>query len=230
MKDKEWNVFARVRAEDGSSKAGLIISDVSVTTNGIKKVLLNEPIEISTGKTKNHEGKSGSAQINISPTNPDINSVYTEGTGRVENQGVIGFPKLALGTKKNRKHSHKGLYAILRVKSEKEIGAQEEIQYFDLVIGRQSEVSRSSAPHFGFRPDASSHFYVKTNELGAEHKTDGYLTVGSKRVIPRKIVVICKNVSAEVVIKFSYEYSTNTVVAESIKIFLGMSRLLPTVK
>ena len=215
MKNKDLHVFARTTSEDGSSGSSIIISDASITIGAITKKVLRNPVEISTGKTKNKEGKAGYALLSVSTENPDISYVESSGTGRVESVS-IGFPKLALGTKKNRKASNKGLYAKLRIKSEIDNSSLEKIEYFDLVLGKTSDISRDNAPHFGFRPNSSAHFYVKTNELEAEHRSYGSIVFGSSLVLPKKIVITCKRVNAEVVIKFRCDQKTNSIVAESI--------------
>jgi hypothetical protein len=217
MTENELQFFARIKSENGDSSSGMVVSNVIVSYGGETKMLLNDPVEISTGKTKNSQGKSGEAFVSVSVSNPNESYVETSGTGRVENLSG-SFPTLKLGTKKNRYASGKGLYAELRVKSEMEGEPQVQIEYFDLVVGKKSENTRSGAPHFGFRPNSSSHFYVKTNELGAEHRSSGILIFGGSQVIPSKISIFCKNANAEIKIKFKYEESSNTIVADSISI------------
>lgn len=217
MNKKGTHFFARVVSENGDTSSGVVFSNASITINGERKVLLENPIEVSTGKTKNLEGKAGQAFISISSDDPNLSYIETSGTGRVE--GLNGtFPNLALGTKRNRSASGKGLYATLRLLSEKEGKPEIEIQYFDLIVGKKSENSRTGSPHFGFRPSAASHFYVKTNELGAEHRSSGSLVFGNSQVIPSKILITCKHVNAEIIIRFRFEASSNSIIADSISI------------
>ena len=217
MNDNEWQFFARIKSENGDSSSGMVISNVNVSYDGENRNLLHDPVEISTGKTKNLQGKSGEAFVGVSLRNPNESYIETSGTGRVESLNG-SFPNLKLGTKKNRYASGKGLYAELRIKSEMEGVPEVEIKYFDLVVGKKSENSRINSPHFGFRPNSSSHFYVKTNELGAEHRSSGSLIFGGSQVIPSKIIILCKNANAEITIKFKYEQSSNTIIADSISI------------
>lgn len=217
MTEKDWQFFVRTKSESNSSSSGVIVSNVNFS-NGIEnKILLRDSLEVSTGKAKKSENKSGEAFLSISSINPNESHIETSGTGRVENLSG-SFPKLALGTKKNRSASGKGLYANLRIKSEMEGKPEVEIEYFDLVVGKKSENSRASSPHFGFRPSSASHFYVKTNELGAEHRSSGSLIFGASQVIPNKISIFCKNANAEIIIRFKFNEAENTIIADSISI------------
>jgi hypothetical protein len=217
MTNQDWKIGAMVRSKDGTSGTGVIISNASITIDGVTKTLIQDPVEVSTGKTKNQGNKGGSASVGVSIESPYLSEVLSEGTGRVENLSK-NFPKLKLGTKKNRKASNKGLYAKLRIKSENEKDSEQDVEYFDLVIGKSSEVCRDNSPHFGFRPSSSSHFYVKTNELDAEHKSHGEVVFGGSVVIPKKIIINCKNQKTHVIIKFKYDELSNSIIADNIRI------------
>lgn len=99
MTNQGWKIGAMVSSKDGTSGTGVIISNASVTIDGVTKILIQDPIEVSTGKTNNKDYKGGSASVGVSIESPYLSEVLSDGTGRVENLSK-NFPKLKLGTKK----------------------------------------------------------------------------------------------------------------------------------
>lgn len=218
MNKEQLQMFVRVKSQGNGPESGVIVSNVRIGVDGEIKTLLNKPIEVSTGKTRASTSSNNFAEVRIPYGSPEKNSVVTEGTGRVESPNYALIPKLQVGSKKNRRCSRNGLYSVIQIKAQAdEMIENSPIEYFDLVVGKKDAL-RELMPHFGFRPNGSSHFYVKTNELGATHKSYGKIEIGNGQIVPQKICIFLEKECATIVIEFAHDAKRNTVTAYSIQI------------
>jgi hypothetical protein len=220
MNTQNWQPFVRVQSPDGNGESSITVSEIQFGDgDGVRKIL-DSPIEVSTGKTRSHDPARSTAIVQFSRTSNGATTVTTEGTGRVDSLDQQFSPKLVVPSKKKRKCSKHGFYAELRVKiQDSEIVNGKALEYFDLVLGEAKSV-RADMPHFGFRPNGSAHFFVKTNQLNAEHISHGEYLTASQCIVPKSIEIKLKQSALKVVIQFSVEPSSGSVVADTIDILL----------
>ena len=212
-----WQPFVRVRATDGDldTPAELVVSKITIGHE--KRVILQDEIRVSVGKTRNASSSEGTALVTFDTETPK-GHISTSGTGRVELSEISKHPKLRVKSKKLRRVEKYGLYAQIGLKQEKsEIIDGKSVEYFDLVFGRK-DMNRENLPHFGFRPSGSSHFFVKTEPLGVTHESYGELMCDSGIIVPKRIVVSLANPNRRIIITFQFDNMSNELLADTIEI------------
>ena len=212
-----WKPFVRVRTTNGESNNPSEIVVSQITTGLEKRVIFQNELRVSVGKTRNTSSSEGSALVTFDTESPK-GHITTSGTGRVELSEFSKPPKLKVKSKKHRRVEKYGLYAQIGVKQQdKEIVDGKAVEYFDLVFGRK-DMARDNLPHFGFRPSGSSHFFVKTEPLGVTHESFGELMCDSGIIVPKKIVISLVNPNRKIFITFQFLKTSNELLADAIEI------------
>jgi hypothetical protein len=215
---KEYQPFVRIKSTESDC-----IQPSEVTIYGIKSgvkdnELLTEGLVLSTGKVRSPNTNDGEAFFTINPKT-GYGETRTTGTGRIELTNFSKNPSLQVKSgKKQRRIEKHDIYAEISVKTQdSEIIDGVPVQYFDLKMGLKHS-DRSLMPHIGFRPSGSSHFYVKTEELGITHESFGEILAASGLVLPKYIMLSSNKFKHRVQIKFKYCELSNQLLADEIDI------------
>ena len=183
----ELSFFARVSSAAGAN-SGIVVSDVSITRYGKKTVLLDEEITISTNSVAGDKTESSVAAISIPVDGTSHGSIWLSGNASVSNGSASAELALHGDTNKMKADSRTGLFAIARVRTQRNTGQQ----YFDLLFGitGQPEVLDAAGvkqrPHIAIRPDGNGSF-LRLAGHSCELETEMTYHSAARQVTPKVV-------------------------------------------
>ena len=157
----ELPFFARI-VSGGDEPVEMTITDVSVTVDGVTRVLLDEPASL-TVNTADSVGDTGPSAVAFSRSVDGKLPAMLDAVGNAN--VVIGAPAvdigLAGGSKKMKASSAEGLWATAKVGRQRSTGTHIFELYFG-VAGRAEPIDQAtgqkSRAHLSFRPDGNANF------------------------------------------------------------------------
>jgi SEC-C motif len=150
---------ARISSTGGESSQ-FTVSHVSVTRGGVRTVLLEEEIAVSTNAVAGDKTANSAAVISIPVDGDSRGSIRTSGNASVSNGGSVVELALRGGAKKMKAVSPTGLYAVVRLGIQRSTSQQ----YLDVLFGTSGKAEPTDAtgtkqrPHISICPDGNGHF------------------------------------------------------------------------
>jgi hypothetical protein len=154
------------------------VQGATVSRGFYKKDLITAPVTLSVNTTSGNNTEIAHAQLVVPATGIETGTAVTNGNATV----TMGLPRfqiaLPAGKKKLRISSASGMFAVLRVGTQRNDGTQ----YFDVLFGRlgQSEdvdeSGQKNRPHIAIAPDGNGKFL---RLQGHRCEVESSMTVGS---------------------------------------------------
>ena len=214
LQDGSLPFFAQVRTDGGSTNS-ITVHGATVTRGFSKKDLLTAPVTLSVNSTSGNNTKTAHAQVVVPATGIETGTAATSGNATV----TMGLPRfqiaLPAGKKKLRISSASGMFAVVRVGTQRSDGTQ----YFDVLFGRSGqsedvdESGQKNRPHIAIAPDGNGKFL----RLGGhECEVESSMTVGSSSgpIYPDSYRIRSLELGACVELRFARS-SSNTVELQS---------------
>jgi SEC-C motif len=191
----------------GDESAGITMTDVAVTVDGVTTVLLDEPASLTVNAAR---GDTGPSAVAFSRS---IDGGFPASLEAVGNANVvIGAPPAGIrlaDSKEVKAASSEGLWAKVRLGVQRTTGTP----YFDLLFGVKGRAEpidpatgQKLRPHLAFRPDGNAEF-IRFAEDRCQLRTSMEYSRESG-VIPARAVVSFDDFESNLELRFSVDNGT----------------------
>lgn len=201
----ELPLRAEITSKEGTSSS-MKVSNARITKDGIETTLLDEEITLSTNTTDGDKTSGASARLSI-PVNRQFKpEILTKGNASVTNTTSVYDIEILNNPKNGLKiDSETGLFAVIRVKSQRDKG----FEYFDVLFGPKgqseliNEKGEKERPHIAFYSEGNGKF-IRLSGYDWELTSKLEYDPASKNIYPSCIEIYSDEHSEKIVMDFEF--------------------------
>lgn len=208
---------ARVYSTNGESSS-IKIENASVTIGGLKKMVINQPVVLSTNGICGEETASAAVSISVPVNGNSIGNIYTSGNASVESQSGIALPNISIfnGKKRLKKEGINGLHVTVYIGLQRNTGRN----FLCILFGRSGQKEEINSegvknrPHIEVYPDGNGKFIrIKSHCCEISSECTYEPVTGETKIL--SLIIVSKELRESVELKFNH--SKDEIILESVE-------------
>jgi len=210
LKNGELPFRAEVTTKNGEISS-MVVSDAKVIIDGVETTLLDDEITISSNSADGDKTNHSSASISIPVKNSEAPEIKTEGNASVTNTTSNYHIEIKDNPKKLKIKSESGLFAIVRIKEQRDTNSL----YYDIYFGKKGkeesvdDSGQKNRPHIALYPDGNGKF-IRLSGYKCNLKSNLNYCPSNKTIYPSSIEIHSIQHSETIAMNFQFNENSNT--------------------